>query len=666
MDRQGKNPIRIDLDQFKVHIKNDVELTLHFASPSRKFYLSVIALVVSEMKKQEKLTSILLEKHYDLLALLNETVGGSAGSSRRENLLPRIYKKWKGALPDLEGAPLFKVLGRTKIYDDGIGKTYRLSEKEKDLWANLFEYKGSGENVRLRFSVDNLGADLDDVVITYGDSPQLQDVSAWESFIEEIKKRAEDKARPLEKYHIPTEPGPEVSRARKSIWLRLTGFQKTAFMVTASLLVVLAITVLWHSYPRLPPALESVHPDKPFIAVLPFVNLSGDPNQEYFSDGLAINIITQLYKMPNMFVIAYQSSFRYKGKPVKVQQVGRELGVRYVLEGSVEKAGDRIRINAQLIDAETGNHLWAERYDRELKDVFAVQDEILRKVVTEIAVETTWGEMGRLLTHATENYEALDCFLKATELWHRFEKETNAQARKLLLKAIDLDPKYAMAIALLAATHRTDAKLGWAKERVQPYKQAEEIAEHALNVDETCSIAHVVLGGIYEDKRLYKQAFAAKKRGIEYEPNNGVWIFSLAETMNFMGRPEEALLLIKKAMRLCPYPPVYFYQQAGISYYLTGRYEAAISEFQNYLDRLRPGATPRRIFWVWLIASYMELGREKEARTEARKLIGQHPDFSFEAYIKSIKRAYPFKDYTFLNRQIEFLRKAGITEKSFN
>ena len=383
MVRQGKNLIRIDLNQFKLHIKNDVELSLHLDSPSRRFYLSVIALVATEMKKQGKVTSILLEKHYDLLALLNETDGTSSRSTRRDNLLPRIYKKWKGALPNLEGAPLFKVLGRSKEYGDGAGKTYRLSEKEKDIWANLFEYKGSGENVRLRFSVDNLGANLDDVVIIYGESPKLEDVSAWERFIEELKKGVEDRPRPIDQYPVPTEPGTEVSSSKKSIWFRLSGLQKMALMVTASLLVAFAVTVIWRTYSRLPPVLESVHQDKPYIAVLPFVNLSGDPNQEYFSDGLAINIITQLYKMPNMFVIAHQSSFKYRGNAVKVQQVGRELGVRYVLEGSVEKAGDRIRINAQLIDAETGGHIWAERYDRELKDVFALQDEIVRKVVVD-------------------------------------------------------------------------------------------------------------------------------------------------------------------------------------------------------------------------------------------------------------------------------------------
>ena len=664
MVRQGKNLIRIDLDQFKLHIKNDVELSLHFDSPSRRFYLSVIALVASEMKKQGKVTSILLEKHYDLLALLNETVGGSAGSSRRENLLPRIYKKWKGALPNLEGAPLFKVLGRRKEYDDGVGKTYRLSEKERDIWANLFEYKGSGENVRLRFSVDNLGANLDGVVITYGESPNLEDVNAWERFIEELKKGVEDRPRPIDKYPIPTEPGTEVPRARKSIWLRLSGLQKMALMVTASLLVAFAVTVIWRTYSRLPPVLEGVHPDKPYIAVLPFVNLSGDPNQEYFSDGLAINIITQLYKMPNVFVIAHQSSFKYRGKPVKIQQVGRELGVRYVLEGSVEKAGDRIRINAQLIDAETGNHLWAERYDRELKDVFALQDEIIRKVVTGIAVEVSWGETGSIITHATENYDALDRFLKAYELWQRFEKESNAKSRELLEKAIELDPKYALAIAFLGYVHLEDARKGWVKNRAQSFKQAEELAKRALAIDDAVFLGHMLLGGIYQDKRLYAQAIAAKERAVKCEPSNAVAINSLAGAMIYAGRPEEALVLSRKATRLSPYPPPYFLSRAGVANYLAGRYGAAITEFQKRFERL-PSDVQGLWAVPWLIASYMELGREKDARAEARKLLEKRPNFSLGVHIKHTKTA-PFKDYSFLDRQIELLRKAGIPEKASN
>jgi len=211
------HPITIDLNQFKLHIelKNRIELTLHFNSPSRRFYLSVIALVVNEMKRQGKITSIPLEGHHDLLALLNETIGGTAGSSEEENLLSRIYKKWLHALPNLEEAPLFMVLGRKKGYEEGVGKTYLFTEAEKDSWANLFEYKGSHENVRLRFAIDKIGATLNDIAILYEDSLNGE---AWEKFISSLKeKKAEpDKA-------VSEEPeivAPSLERRRKLLPIR--------------------------------------------------------------------------------------------------------------------------------------------------------------------------------------------------------------------------------------------------------------------------------------------------------------------------------------------------------------------------------------------------------------------------------------------------------------
>jgi adenylate cyclase len=345
--------------------------------------------------------------------------------------------------------------------------------------------------------------------------------------------------------------------------------------------------------------------------------------------------------------------------------VGRELGVRYVLEGSEERTGQRIRINAQLIDAGTGNHIWAEKYDRELKDVFAVQDEIIRKVVTGMAVEVAWGETGRIMTHATENHEAFDLFLKAYKLWQRFEKEANAQARELLIKAIELDPKYALAIAFLGYVHLQAARHGLVKNLSQSIKQAEELAQRALKIDDSIFMVHQLLGSIYQYKRLYEQAIVAKRKAVECEPNNFIAINSLASTLIYAGRPEEAAMLTRKAMRLCPYPPPYLLRNAGFANYLTRRHEPAAAFFKQRLERFPPAASDHWAM-LWLIASHMELGREKEARAEARKLLEHHPNFSIEAHTKRTKAHFPFRDYAFLDRQTQLLRKAGIPEKASN
>jgi len=284
MEEKTKQTIKIDLNQFKLHVylKQKKELTLHFDSPSRKFYLSVIAFVVNEMKRAGKITSIPLEGHHDLLALLNETVGGSAGSSEKEILLPRIYRKWKDALPDLENGPLFKVIGKKKELENGVGKTYRFTEGEKDSWANLFEYRGSQENVRLRFSIDKLGASLDDIVISY---EEYQNAEAWQRFISSLRQKGEGKPKPPDP--VPKELETPLPLARKQK-IALRGQWQWAALAVAIVLVIV-VSVIWRAYfYTSPDKIASVErmafplPDKPSIAVLPFDNMTEDPNQEIF------------------------------------------------------------------------------------------------------------------------------------------------------------------------------------------------------------------------------------------------------------------------------------------------------------------------------------------------------------------------------------------------
>jgi adenylate cyclase len=457
-------------------------------------------------------------------------------------------------------------------------------------------------------------------------------------------------SKPIGAYKVVMEPRITLAKARekKETWPVL----RRAIFVGAVAVLILAIAVgIWEFYLRPAPlvGVASVEkmafplPEEPSITVMPFENLSGDPAQEYFSDGLTLSIITQLYKIPNMFVIHRASSFAYKGKKLTLQQVAEEMGVRYLLEGGAQKAGNRVRVNVLLIDTVKGRQLWAESYDRELKDVMDVQDEIARKVANEMAVKVSWGEQARGWTRMTDNYEALDLFYEADKLYMRYEKESNVKARQLLTKAIELDPKFARAIAFLGYTHFVDALYGWVKNRTQSFNKAEEFAKRALTINDTVYLAHSLLSSIYSNKRLYKEAIIAGERGVEAEPSNATANFILAYAMIFAGRPEEGWVLMRKVMRLAPHTPQYFYPAAVYANYLTGRYETTITPCKKFLKRQQHGPVAL-ILWNWLIASYMELGREEEARAEAQRLLEKHPNASIEDYTHRIKRL-PFKDF---------------------
>jgi TolB-like protein len=433
MAAKGKELIKIDLEQFKIHVRmrEKLEVSLHFDSPSRRFYLSVIALLVHEMKRLGRVASIPLSEHQELLTLLNETVGGSAGSSEKETLLPRIYKKWKSALPDLENAPLFRVLGKTKEYGEAPGKTYSFTDEEKDLWANLFEYKGSGESVRMRFSLDKLGVGLDDVGIVYGEEDDQKEANGWERFLESLKR---DVLQEQQQKPIPAETPDAVPQSPRKWAAVHPRYLRLAIPI---LVAISAAVVFWKLHlgsPKIEPA--SVNkmafplPDKPSIAVLPFVNMSDDPAQGFLCDGITEEIISALSKCPFVFVIARNSTFAYKGKPVKVQKVAEDLGVRYVIEGSVRKAGERIRITVQLNDAITGIHLWAERYDREAKDLFNMQDDITVRILSSLKIRLTEGERSHIRSKSPGNLEAYLKYLQAREYYLESTPDHYALAKR--------------------------------------------------------------------------------------------------------------------------------------------------------------------------------------------------------------------------------------------
>jgi len=262
-------------------------------------------------------------------------------------------------------------------------------------------------------------------------------------------------------------------------------------------------------------------PEEPSIAVLPFANISGDPEQEYFSDGLTEEIITALSKTSKLFVIARNSTFAYKGKPVKVQQVGEELGVRYTLEGSVRKAGDRVRITAQLIDATTGGHLWSERYDRDLKDIFALQDEITMKILTALRVKLTEGEQARVYDRGTGNLDSFMKVLEGNSYFFRFNIDDNTVARQMFEEAIALDPENPGACAMLGWTYLMDVWYGSSESTARSMEQASELAQKALALDDTLDYSHSLLGNIYLMTRQHEKAIAENERAVALNPKWG-------------------------------------------------------------------------------------------------------------------------------------------------
>jgi adenylate cyclase len=400
-------------------------------------------------------------------------------------------------------------------------------------------------------------------------------------------------------------------------------------------------------------------PDKPSIAVLPFANISGDPEQEYFADGMTEEIITALSKTPQLFVIARNSTFTYKGKPVKVQQVGRELGVRYVLEGSVRKAGDRVRITAQLVDAATGNHLRAERYDRDLKDIFAVQDEITLKIITSLQVKLTEGEYARMVARGTNNIDAYLGCLKARQILRRVTKEEILLSRKMLKEVIALDPKYPGGYIYLGYTHLADAFYRWSKSPEESLARAEELARKAIELDDILGLPHSLLADIYRTRRQWDKSVAEAERAVSIDPNH-MTMYRLANNLRFAGRHEESIAWYEKAMRLDPIPPAMYLHAAGISYFMAQRYEEALAVYKRVLDRANMGEYNRKFAHLGLAQTYAMLGQDEEARAHAAEVLKIDPNYSLERAATWHRKQY--RNQADIDPIINARRKAGLPE----
>jgi adenylate cyclase len=393
-------------------------------------------------------------------------------------------------------------------------------------------------------------------------------------------------------------------------------------------------------------------PDKPSIAVLPFQNMSGDPEQEFFSDGMTEDIITDLSKVSALFVIARNSSFSYKGRAVKVQEIGRDLGVRFVLEGSVRKAGNRVRITAQLIDAGNGGHLWAERFDRDLTDIFATQDEVVEKIVGTLAVTLTRGEEQRLRRRDTDNVDAYECWLRARSLLGRGTRDSIAQAKAMHRRAIEIDQNFAAPHAGLALAAISDYASGWSPDPAQSLDEAERWARRAVELNDQAPVSHMALAAVLLWRRDYEGALAESSRMMALDSNFAQGYGASGLGLTYAGRAAEALEPIAMAMRLDPHYPdmlLHFLAQANFS---LGKYEIAAQQLLERIAR-NPGTDASRMF---LASCYGHLGRAEEARAAWAELLKVNPDFS----VAQRARVLPYKDPADFQRIVDGLAKAGL------
>jgi len=393
-------------------------------------------------------------------------------------------------------------------------------------------------------------------------------------------------------------------------------------------------------------------PDKPSIAVLPFTNMSGDRDQEYFSDGITDDLITALSRLPYLFVIARTSTFTYKGKAAKVQDVSRELGVKYILEGSVQKARDQVRITAQLVDATTGAELWAQHYDRPMRDVFSLQDEIVQRIVTTLNLQMEGAERGILVTKRTDNLDAYDYFLRGIEffLFRNPTKDGNEKARQMFQKAIELDPRYSDAYAELGWVLYVDQTNQWSRDP-HGLARAIQLEQQSIALDNSNGFAYAAMSGVYASVNRPDLSIANAERALTFDPNSAFSYFCMSAALSASGKPAEALVAAHKAMRLDPHRRDFYSLTEGFAYMLAGRYEEAIPSLKTFLASYSNNIGSH----LMLINCYVELGRNEEARAQAAEVMRINPQFSLAAQKKMSLIKGPLRDRLYAD-----MSKAGL------
>jgi adenylate cyclase len=629
-------------------------------------------MTTQELKR--KLTAILNADVKGYSRLMGEDEKGTVRTlNAYKEVITGLIQHHRGRLVD---APGDNVLAEFNSVVDAVECAVEIQKELKTRNADL------PENRKMEFRIGvNLGDVIEEGDRIYGDglniAARLESLSeaggicisgtAYDQVKNKLdlgfeyigKQTVKNIAEPLRVYRVvPVGKTPSLASNWKRVGLRYWNRVHPAIKIIVVLII--AVNAIWQFYTKVSQSTIEVAskekmvlslPDKPSIAVLPFTNISRDPKQEYFSDGLTEEIINGFSKIPQIFVIARNSTFTYKGKTVDIRQVGQEMGVQYVMEGSVRREGNRLRITAQLIDATTGRHIFSERYDREQKDIFATQDDITIKVLTALQVALTEGGYARFKARGVSNVEAYFKILEAWDIFQQVNKENNNRVRKLAEEALSLEPGSSKAYAIIAMTHFWDYWVDPSKPPDESIAQGIKMAEKAVALDKDNSYAHGVLSMLYVNKGEYDKAVGEAE--VAASLDNGA-LTNLGSTLMHACRFTEAISVLQKAERLNPLRPhSSCLMNLATSYRFIGQYDQAV-QYSKKLLQNQPDHLPGNI---GLTVTYSLMGRMEDAQKQAAEVLRINPKFSLEGFAKRIR----YKNPVYKERTLQALRNAGLT-----
>ena len=621
---------------------------------------------------KRRLTAILSAdvKGYSLLMGDDEDATVRTLKAYRE-LIGNVIHEYHGRVVDSPGD---NILSEFASVVDAVRGAVKIQEKLKARNSELPEHR------RMAFRIGiNLGDVISDEGRIYGDGVNIAarieglsqggGICISRTAYDQVKNKlplgyeyigehaVKNIAEPVKVYRVLMEPE-TAGRVIVEKGVR-SGRRRWIAAALAIMVIGIATAAIWNLYLKSVLSLEKSKSlkkasisvtEKPAIAVLPFKNLSNDREQEYFSDGITNDIITDLSKFSELSVIASNTVFSYKDKSVKIKDLSRDLGVRYVLEGSVQRLGDKIRINAQLIDASTDRHVWAERYDKDLKDLFKLQNELVQTIVAKLAIRIDETERARIMHKDTGNLQAYDYLLRGWEYVYQNTREGNKQARRMFQNAVDIDSRYSLAYAALSWSYLFDFFYGWTVFPEKSLERAHDLAKKALNLEETNALAHSALGTVYVRRKQYDLAISELKQAIELNPNDTQSQSQLGSVLLYSGQKDKAIYWLESALRLNPHISFGYLMVLGQAYYLSGRYEDAITILNKGLAE-----NPNYVGYdIMLAAAYAEAGRFEAAKRTARDVLRIDPFFEVGSY------GTVFRNPEDRSRIIDGLRKAGL------